>query len=296
MSLILRNKNNDLFRTFGARLKSYSNAPRDAQRFKCKHPFHMVKSSPWPFVTAQTLFIFVLALVNFLHYTIYSSLAVFVSFAIFLLPVSYWFRDIIRESTFMGVYTLAVQKNLRTGMVLFIVSEVMFFFSLFWAFFHFSLSPSIWIGSVWPPYGIITISPWGIPLLNTIILISSGVSITYAHKALCLGKSKFDVLEGLAITILLGLFFMGCQLYEFRHAPFSINDSVYGSIFFLITGFHGLHVVIGTVFITVNFIRVVLNHFFVETHLGFEFSIWYWHFVDVVWIFVYLAVYWWGGN
>ena len=104
-------------------------------------------------------------------------------------------------------------------------------------------------------------------------MISSGVSITYAHKALCLGKSKFDVLEGLAITILLGLFFMGCQLYEFRHAPFSINDSVYGSIFFLITGFHGLHVVIGTVFITVNFIRVVLNHFFVETHLGFEFSI-----------------------
>ena len=194
MSLILRNKNNDLFRTFGARLKSYSNAPRDAQRFKCKHPFHMVKSSPWPFVTAQTLFIFVLALVNFLHYTNYSSLAVFVSFAIFLLPVFYWFRDIIRESTFMGVYTLAVQKNLRTGMVLFIVSEVMFFFSLFWAFFHFSLSPSIWIGSVWPPYGIITISPWGIPLLNTIILISSGVSITYAHKALCLGKSKFDVL------------------------------------------------------------------------------------------------------
>lgn len=266
------------------------------KKYGLRHPFHLVKNSPWPFVVSQTLFIFLLALVNFFHFTKYSAAAVIVTFFIFLLPVFFWFRDIIRESTYMGVYTVAVQKNLRIGMMLFIVSEIMFFFSLFWAFFHFSLSPSIWIGAVWPPFGIITISPWGIPLLNTIILVSSGISITYAHKSLCLGFYKYDVLKGLFITIILGIFFMFCQLYEFIHAPFSINDSVYGSVFFMITGFHGLHVIIGTIFIIVNFFRTVLNHFFVETHLGFEFAIWYWHFVDVVWIFVFLAVYWWGGN
>jgi cytochrome c oxidase subunit 3 len=259
------------------------------------HPFHMVRCSPWPFVTSETLFVFVLALVNFFNFTKNSEWFVVITFIIFLIPIIFWFRDIIRESTYMGLYTVAVQKNLRIGMTLFIISEIMFFFSLFWAFFHFSLSPSIWIGAVWPPFGVITISPWGIPLLNTIILVSSGVSITFAHRALCLGVSKNDVLKGLLITIGLGLFFMICQLYEFKHAPFSINDSVYGSVFFMITGFHGLHVVIGTIFIIVNFFRTVLNHFFVETHLGMEFSIWYWHFVDVIWIFVFLAVYWWGG-
>jgi cytochrome c oxidase subunit 3 len=191
---------------------------------------------------------------------------------------------------------LCVQKNLRTGMVLFIVSEIMFFFSLFWAFFHYSLTPSVWIGSVWPPFGIKAISPWGIPLLNTIILVSSGVTLTFAHRALCFGKNKSDVIYGLLLTIILGLFFIMLQYYEFRNAPFNINDSVYGSIFFMITGFHGLHVIIGTIFLIVNLCRVTLNHFFIETHLGFEFGAWYWHFVDAVWIVVYLTIYCWGGN
>jgi heme/copper-type cytochrome/quinol oxidase subunit 3 len=213
------------------------------------------------------------------------------------------------EATFEGRHTFAVQRGLRLGFLLFIVSEIMFFFSFFWAFFHSSVSPAIWIGAVWPPLGIQTLNAWGLPLLNTVILLSSGVTVTWAHKTMATprvlpvptDKSKFkyrarrEVIKSLAATIVLGIFFTSIQLYEYKHTSFAINDGIYGSVFFLLTGFHGFHVLVGTIFLVVCWFRHVSYHFTRDHHLGFETAIWYWHFVDIVWIFLFIFVYVWGA-
>jgi len=168
----------------------------------------------------------------------------------------------------------------------------MFFFAFFWAFFHSSLAPSVEIGSIWPPLGIEPFNPWGIPLLNTCILLLSGVTITYTHHALCLGNARY-LIDGFLFTILLAICFTFFQAYEYLNAPFNISDSVYGSTFYMATGFHGLHVIIGTLFICVCFARY--THFTREHHVGFEAAAWYWHFVDVVWLFLFISIYWWGS-
>jgi cytochrome c oxidase subunit 3 len=205
-----------------------------------------------------------------------------------------WWRDIIREATFEGQHTAKVSRGLRYGMILFIVSEMMFFFAFFWAFFYFSLNASIALGGVWPPKFFIILNPLEIPLLNTAILLTSGASITWAHHAIIWG-SKYEAFVALGITILLAIFFTGLQAFEYINAPFSISDSVYGSIFYLTTGFHGFHVVVGTCFLIVCLIRLFLNHFSREQHFGFEAAAWYWHFVDVVWLFLYMSIYLWGS-
>jgi len=211
--------------------------------------------------------------------------------------VGNWFYDIIIEGTFEGKHTLKVQDGLRLGMILFIVSEVMFFVSFFWAYFHSSLAPSIFIGGVWPPAGIQPLNPLHLPLLNTIILLTSGASVTVVHYAMCYpGGSKWIKANYyLLITVLLGVLFTLFQLYEYKHAPFSIIDNIYGSVFYMSTGFHGFHVLIGTVFLFVCFLRMINHHFMSDHHVGFEAAAWYWHFVDVVWLFLYLMVYWWGS-
>ena len=180
-------------------------------------------------------------------------------------------------------------------MILFIVSEVMFFFGFFWAFFHSSLSPVPEIGSLWPPMGIDTISAWGVPLLNTIILLSSGITITWAHHAIVCGHRK-NAISGLLLTIILALLFTMLQGFEYIDANFTISDSIYGSTFYLATGFHGFHVIIGTIFIIISTIRLINHHFTKEHHFGFEAAAWYWHFVDVVWLFLFVVIYWWGGK
>jgi cytochrome c oxidase subunit 3 len=190
------------------------------------------------------------------------------------------------------MHTKAVQRGLKMGVVLFIVSEVMFFFAFFWAYFHSSLAPAIEIGSIWPPVGITVFSPWGVPLLNTLILLLSGVTITYAHHALTLGN-RFYLVDGLAFTILLAVIFTFLQAFEYRTAPFNISDGIYGSTFFMATGFHGFHVIIGTTFIVVCLMRV--HHFTKQHHVGFEAAAWYWHFVDVVWLFLFVSIYFWGS-
>lgn len=205
-----------------------------------------------------------------------------------------WWRDVIREATFEGQHTSVVQKGLRIGVLLFIVSEVMFFFAFFWGFFHVSLNPSPAIGGVWPPQGITPINPWTIPLLNTVILLSSGASVTWAHHAVIAGKKDIAA-EGLALTIFLAALFMLLQVNEFISASFSISDGVYGSTFFMTTGFHGLHVTIGGIFLAVIFARLLKDHFTSEHHLGLEAAIWYWHFVDVVWLILFVSLYWWGS-
>nr|AXS66175.1 cytochrome c oxidase subunit 3 [Curculionoidea sp. 31 KM-2017] len=259
---------------------------------KKNHPFHLVDQSPWPFLTSLSVFSLMLGLMKWFH--LYNSNLLIFSLLLLALIAGQWWRDIIRESTFQGHHTLKVVNGLRWGMILFIISEVFFFLGFFWAFFHSSLSPSIELGMTWPPKGILTFNPMEIPLLNTLILVSSGLSITWTHHSI-LENDYNQSLQSLGITILLGCYFSALQIFEYKMAPFSISDGIYGSTFFMTTGLHGLHVIIGTTFLLVCLIRLYKNHFSSTHHLGFEMAAWYWHFVDVVWLFLYLSIYWWGS-
>lgn len=260
-----------------------------------KHPYHIIDPSPWPFVISFGLFFFTFGTAMYFHSYTGGLLLTFTGFIIIILTMYTWFRDIVREAVFEGQHTMQVQLGLRNGMLLFIFSELLFFMSFFWAFFHASLAPTPEIGSLWPPLGIETINAWGVPLLNTLILLTSGATITWAHHSLILGDRRNTILS-LIITISLAVFFTLIQAYEYVESSFSISDSVYGTTFFLLTGFHGLHVIIGTIFILVSLLRLINGHFTKTHHFGFEAAAWYWHFVDVVWLFLFVAVYWWGGN
>ena len=206
----------------------------------------------------------------------------------------FWCRDVVRESTFQGHHTKRATQGLKMGFILFIVSEVLLFFSFFWAFFHSSLSPAVEIGCNWPPLGINPLDPFSVPLLNTTILLSSGATVTWAHHSIVSGDRN-EALTGLLCTVILGIIFTCLQAFEYVEAPFSIADSVYGSVFFIATGFHGFHVIVGTIFLFVCLIRLNNFHFTRTHHLGFEAASWYWHFVDVVWLFLYVCIYWWGS-
>nr|BAF80294.1 cytochrome c oxidase subunit III [Culicoides wadai] len=256
------------------------------------HPFHLVNYSPWPLTGAIGAMCSVSGLVQWFHF--YNMQLFYIGNFITILTMYQWWRDISREGTFQGLHTLQVTVGLRWGMILFIVSEVLFFVSFFWAFFHSSLSPTIELGAIWPPLNIQPFNPFQIPLLNTIILLSSGITITWAHHSL-MENNKHQTSQGLIFTILLGIYFSILQNYEYAEAPFTISDSVYGSTFFMATGFHGFHVLIGTTFILISFIRHISNHFSMNHHMGFEAAAWYWHFVDVVWLFLYVSIYWWGN-
>nr|YP_010394866.1 cytochrome c oxidase subunit 3 [Phytophthora plurivora]UXG55743.1 cytochrome c oxidase subunit 3 [Phytophthora plurivora]DAZ89303.1 TPA_asm: cytochrome c oxidase subunit 3 [Phytophthora plurivora] len=259
------------------------------------HPYHLVDPSPWPFVISFGLFFLTFGGAMYFHGYIGSNLLTLTGFLMVILTMYTWFRDIVREAVYEGQHTKQVQLGLRNGMLLFIFSELLFFISFFWAFFHSALAPTPEIGSLWPPLGIETVNAWGIPLLNTIILLSSGATITWAHHSIVFGDRKNSILS-LIITILLAFFFTLIQAYEYIESTFSISDSIYGTTFFLLTGFHGIHVIVGTIFIIVSTIRLINHHFTKQHHFGFEAAAWYWHFVDVVWLFLFVAVYWWGGN
>jgi cytochrome c oxidase subunit 3 len=205
-----------------------------------------------------------------------------------------WFRDIIIEGSFLGHHTRIVQAGLSLGVSLFIVTEAFFFISIFWAYFHSSLAPVHELGSTWPPIEIEALSPIAVPLINTILLVSSGATVTYAHHAIFYGSREKSI-YGLIFTVILAILFTALQGFEYVNAAFNISDGVYGSTFFFSTGFHGLHVLIGTIFIAVGLVRMIFYHFTRSHHIGLEASILYWHFVDAVWLFLYLAVYWWGS-
>lgn len=258
------------------------------------HPYHLVDPSPWPYVTSMSALGLTSGAVMYFQSYQYGEILMFSGLSLLILTMAIWWRDVIREASFQGHHTLVVQKGLKIGMLWFIISEVCFFFSFFWAFFHSALAPTIELGAVWPPVGIEAISPWDVPLLNTAILLSSGATVTWSHHALIAGNRKHAIL-GLAITVTLGLIFTALQAMEYYEASFSIADSVFGSVFFVATGFHGLHVIIGTLFLTVCFVRILKHHFTKHHHNGFEASIWYWHFVDYVWIFLFVCIYWWGS-
>jgi cytochrome c oxidase subunit 3 len=205
-----------------------------------------------------------------------------------------WFRDVIAEGTYKGNHTLAVQKGIAIGIALFIISEVFFFLAIFWAYFHSALSPDVEVGSEWPPMGIQAINPFELPLLNTIILLSSGLTVTYAHHSLIEGN-RASTLYGLVYTILLATVFTILQGVEYTVSSFTISDGVFGSCFYFGTGFHGLHVIIGTIFLAVAFWRILAYHLTDNHHIGFESGIFYWHFVDIVWLFLYIFIYYWGS-
>nr|QIH95769.1 cytochrome c oxidase subunit III [Pseudolycoriella sp. XQM-2020] len=256
------------------------------------HPFHLVDFSPWPLTGAISTFTLVSGLVKWFHQ--YNMNLFLLGLMITLLTMYQWWRDISREGTFQGLHTIYVINGLKWGMILFIISEIFFFVSFFWSFFHSSLSPNIELGMNWPPMGIYPFNPFQIPLLNTVILLTSGITVTWSHHSL-MENNHSQAYVSLLLTIILGVYFTMLQAYEYVEASFSIADSVFGSTFFMATGFHGLHVLIGTTFLLVCLIRHTKFHFSSNHHFGFEAAAWYWHFVDVVWLFLYVSIYWWGG-
>nr|AOY39557.1 cytochrome c oxidase subunit 3 [Scolytinae sp. BMNH 1040331] len=256
------------------------------------HPFHLVDYSPWPLMGSLSTFIMLMGFIKMFNYSEYSLMTL--GMMINSIIMFQWWRDITRESTFQGNHTLKVCKGLRWGMILFITSEIFFFIAFFWAFLHSSLSPNMEIGLNWPPKGIKTFNPLEIPLLNTLILLSSGLTITWAHHSLMENNYSQTILS-LTMTVLLGIYFSILQSFEYMEAPFSIADSSYGTTFFMTTGLHGMHVIVGTSFLTICLIRLKNNHFSSIHHFGFEAAAWYWHFVDVVWLCLYLLMYWWSG-
>nr|QNP10102.1 cytochrome c oxidase subunit 3 [Tympanogaster modulatrix] len=256
------------------------------------HPFHLVDISPWPLMGALSTMIMMIGLIKWFHF--FNNNLFLLGTIINLLIMYQWWRDISREGTFQGLHTFNVTMGLRWGMILFITSEIFFFLSFFWGFFHSSLTPTIELGMIWPPKGILTFNPIQIPLLNTLILLTSGLTVTWAHHSLMennFNQSK----QSLIMTVLLGIYFTILQAYEYIEASFSMADAIYGSSFFMATGFHGLHVIIGTTFLTVCLFRHLNNHFSSIHHFGFEAAAWYWHFVDIVWLFLYISIYWWGS-
>ncbi|MBE2277389.1 MAG: cytochrome c oxidase subunit 3 [Rhodobacteraceae bacterium] len=271
------------------------------------HDYHVLPPSIWPLMGAIGAVVMLTGVIHWVSPQIDEANRSPWVFLIGLLIVLYtmfgWWTDVVHEGQ-TGDHTPVVQIGLRYGMILFIMSEVMFFVAWFWAFFKNRLYPmgpdSPWIDGVWPPAGIETFDPWHLPLMNTLVLLLSGCAVTWAHHALVHENNRKDMITGLTIGILLGIAFTGLQAYEYSHATFGFalndegNPSVYGGIFFMATGFHGFHVIVGTIFLFVCLIRAIKGQFTQQQHVGFEAAAWYWHFVDVVWLFLFFSVYVWG--
>ena len=269
-----------------------------------QHPYHLVDPSPWPIVGAVSAFLLAVGLIVWMRHMVSAAPIIFGIGAIGVLYTMFaWWRDVIREAEYEGHHSRVVQLSHRYGMILFIASEVMFFVAWFWAYFNVALFPANphdvmrteLLGGTWPPKGIETFDPWHLPLLNTLILLTSGTTVTWAHHAL-LENDRQGLKWGLICTILLGLSFTCIQAYEYSHAHFAFSGHIYGATFFMATGFHGAHVIIGTIFLSVCLLRAFLGQFKPNQHLGFEFAAWYWHFVDVVWLFLFTCIYVWGAG
>ncbi len=277
------------------------------------HDYHLVDPSPWPLLASIGAFLMAVGGIAFMKLGQGTELVLFGLdltgwgiFAVGLLLVLYvmfgWWRDTVKEAH-QGHHTRVVSLHLRYGMLLFIASEVMFFVAWFWAYFDAALFSGETIqfarvaatGGTWPPEGIATFDPWHLPLLNTLILLLSGTTCTWAHHAL-LHDDREGLKWGLTLTVVLGVIFTICQAYEYSHAAFTFDGNIYGATFFMATGFHGFHVIVGTIFLAVCLFRALAGHFTKEHHFGFEAAAWYWHFVDVVWLFLFVAIYIWGAG
>ena len=276
------------------------------------HDYHIVDPSPWPLIGGIGALIMAIGGVAYMRYLNEDSFNIagmdianpwlfYIGVVIVLYTMYAWWADTIKEAD-QGDHTQVVSLHLRYGMIMFIASEVMFFVAWFWAFFDASLfaneaiqySRVEYTGGTWPPTGIEVLDPFHLPLFNTIILLLSGTTVTWAHHSLIHNERGMLKLM-LAITVALGIFFTFVQAYEYIHAPFTFKDSIYGATFFMATGFHGFHVLIGTIFLIVCLLRAMAGHFKPEQHFGFEAAAWYWHFVDVVWLFLFFSIYIWAS-
>ncbi|WP_421792484.1 cytochrome c oxidase subunit 3 [Hyphobacterium sp.] len=276
-----------------------------------KHDYHLVNPSPWPFVGSMSAFVMMLGAVvwmkglgEFYFFQEGNPILFFIGFAGILYTMVGWWSDVIRESR-AGDHTPVVDIGLRYGMILFILSEVMFFVAWFWMFFEGALFHDVRAGGSWdavaigtsyagweswPPPGVETFDPWHLPLMNTLVLLLSGTTVTWAHHALQHGDRK-GAIQGLVLTVLLGMGFTALQVYEYTHAHFDFSGNLYGATFFMATGFHGAHVIIGTIFLAVCLLRLIMGGMTPQKHFGLEAAAWYWHFVDVVWLFLFAFVY-----
>ncbi|ERL46339.1 ATP synthase epsilon chain 1 ATP synthase F1 sector epsilon subunit 1 F-ATPase epsilon subun protein [Candidatus Micropelagos thuwalensis] len=260
-----------------------------------KHDYHLVNPSPWPFVGSLSAFILAVGAVLYFHDS--GPWVMLIGLMGVLYTMVSWWRDVIIEAN-SGDHTPVVQLHHRYGMILFIASEVMFFVAWFWAYFDASLYPGEAIqfsrteltGGHWPPDGIETFDPWHLPLINTLILLTSGTTVTWAHHAL-LEDNREELKWGLILTVGLGALFTVFQVYEYQHAAFGFSGHIYGATFFMATGFHGFHVIVGTIFLLVCLLRAINGGFTPKQHFGFEAAAWYWHFVDVVWLFLFVVIY-----
>lgn len=262
------------------------------------HPYHLVDNSPWPLAVSLSLINFALSIVLFFNKivlitTINSSTPLLVALLSISLLIFSWLKDINSEGAYLGCHTQVVKRGLTVGFLLFVLTEIMFFVSIFWAFLHISLSPAIELGTSWPPLGLVAINPWGLPLLNTILLLSSGALLTIAHHFFINGNRGVAII-GFTFTVALSLIFTACQLIEFSTAPFTIADSAFATAFYFGTTFHGIHVILGTVILAVAGLRLKNYQFTSGHHVGIESAIVYWHIVDVVWLFLFVVVYWWS--
>ena len=260
------------------------------------HDYHILHPSIWPFLGAVSGFTMLFGAVLWFHDI--TPFVALIGLAGVLYTMYAWWAEVVHEAH-EGDHTPVVMIGLRYGMLMFIMSEVMFFAAWFWSFFKHAMYPmgpdSPLVDGVWPPAGIETFDPWHLPLINTLILLCSGAAATWAHHAIAHDNNRKDLVNGLALAVILGILFTLLQAYEYSHAAFGFSGNIYGANFFMATGFHGFHVVIGTIFLTVCLIRAIKGHFTPEHHLGFEAAAWYWHFVDVVWLFLFAAIYVWGG-
>jgi cytochrome c oxidase subunit 3 len=260
--------------------------------------YHLVEPSPWPILMSLSLFILAIGAVLFMHHHQIGTAILPLGFVCVITIMYKWWKDVLKEGIKDKAHSVVVRDGLKIGMVLFIASEVMFFAAFFWGYFHASLDPAgildgVWVKDegIWPPKAIKTFNPWGLPFTNTLILLLSGTTVTWAHYSL-LNHNQKDLVRALAITVLLGLSFSILQFHEYSHAPFNFKDGIYASNFYMATGFHGAHVIIGTIFLAVCLLRAKKGHFQQgDGHLGFEFAAWYWHFVDVVWLFLFCFIY-----
>ena len=259
------------------------------------HPYHLVDPSPWPISMSFALLVMAISAVMYMQGFPFGGYLLNLGTILVATGMSLWFRDVVVESTYLGHHTEHVKRGITLGIALFIVSELMAFVSIFWAYFHSSLTPAIEIGGTWPPLGINTLDPLAIPLLNTILLLSSGAFITFAHHALIKGNRRSAIL-GSILTIIFAVLFTALQYYEYAEAGFTIADSIFGTVFYCSTGLHGFHVIVGTLFIGVQFYRLLQHHITKNHHIGMEGAIAYWHFVDVVWLFLYAFVYLWASS
>ena len=264
------------------------------------HPFHLVRPSIWPMASSFAAGLLALGMIFWMHDVEWGGLHLgYKGLVLGLLAVVacmfFWWRDVIFEAVVEKAHTTVAQIGFRFGMMLFILSELMFFVAFFWAFFNAALFP---VGGIWPPEGIHTVDPLDLPLLMTMILLLSGCAVTWAHAAI-LENDNDSFALALGLTVLLGVGFLGFQVYEYAYVIenyYTITDGIFGATFFMATGFHGFHVLIGTIFLFVCWRRARIKHFTKDSHFGFEAAAWYWHFVDVVWLFLFVAVYFWGSG